>query len=229
MKLIPMPSPNGTNYERLFINASRGAAYDAKRGLGYDAQPEPSPAAKVAKILVDCLSQDELNELGREVVKARDASLDPYATRAVPASEIKRERNSGGSAMDGRRRARIAQDGKFASVLRAAFKPGATAKALERKHAMDAAITGTIEQRSGSSCSKSTPTGSRTTPESARRIGFLPRPACSNATRIWPGSVSPNSASLIAESVASLSAAGPCPAGESRRVFYSKRRFNQND
>src|ERR1700722_12263128 len=109
MKLIPMPSPNGTNYERLFINASRGAAYDAKRGLGYDAQPEPSPAAKVAKILVDCLSQDELNELGREVVKARDASLDPYATRAVPASEIKRERNSGGSAMDRRRRARIDQ------------------------------------------------------------------------------------------------------------------------
>jgi len=45
MKLIPMPSPRGTNHERLFINAPRGGAYDAKGGLrrtrlGYDASPE---------------------------------------------------------------------------------------------------------------------------------------------------------------------------------------------
>ena len=150
MKLIPMPSPNGTNYERLFINATRGAAYDAKRGLGYDAQPEPSPAAKVAKILVDCLSQDELNELGHEVVKARDASLDPYATRAVPASEIKRERNSGGSAMDSRRPARIAQDARFGSALKSAFaRPGSAAfDARERrKLAADTAVKKSLFER----------------------------------------------------------------------------------
>ncbi len=149
---IPMPSPRGTNHERLFISAHRGPAYDAHGGiLGYDAQPEPSPAAKVAKILVDCLSQDELNELGREVVKARDASLDPYATKAVPASQIKRERNSGGSAMDGRlRRRQIAQDSRWASALKGAFaRPGtAIYDARERrKIAADAATTRSIEAR----------------------------------------------------------------------------------
>src|ERR1700733_5738889 len=34
---IPMPSPRGTNHERLFISAHRGPAYDARGGLlGYD-------------------------------------------------------------------------------------------------------------------------------------------------------------------------------------------------
>jgi hypothetical protein len=145
----PLPSPTGRNAERLFSDAAwlapRGPAYDSANGL----QPEPSPAAKVAKILVDSLSQDELNELGHEVVKARDASLDPYATRAVPASEVKRERNSGGSAMDARRRARIAQDAKFASAMKGAFAPGATARSIERKHAFDRALGSTIEQRLG--------------------------------------------------------------------------------
>ena len=113
-------------------------------------EPSLNPAAKVAKILVDCLSQDELNELGREVVKARDASLDPYATRAVPASQIKLERNGGGgSAMDAKRRKQVAQDANCARVMKGAFRPGVTAKALERKHAMDAAVTSTIEQRLG--------------------------------------------------------------------------------
>src|ERR1700727_2469662 len=150
MKPIPMPSPNGTNFERLFISAPRGAAYDAKRGLGYDAQPEPSPAAKVAKILVDCLSQDELNELGHEVLKARNASLDPYATRAVPASEIKRERNSGGSAMDSRRRARIAQDARWTSALTGAFaRPGSAAfDARQRRElASNAAVRKSLIER----------------------------------------------------------------------------------
>jgi hypothetical protein len=148
---IPMPSPRGTNHERLFISAHRGPAYDARGGLlGYDAQPEPSPAAKVAKILVDCLSQDELNDLGREVVKARDASLDPYATNAVPASQIKRERNSGGSAMDSKRRRQIAMDVKWASALKGAFaRPGTPTydQRERRKLAADAATMKSLEVR----------------------------------------------------------------------------------
>jgi hypothetical protein len=150
-----MPSPSGHNRENLYAPAAwfprnPKGAYDSKNGLGYDAQPEPSPAAKVAKILVDSLSQDELNELGHEVVKARDASLDPYATKAVPASEIKRERNSGGSAMDSRRRARIAQDAKFASVMKQAFaRPGSkTYDRIERrKIAADAAVKNSLTER----------------------------------------------------------------------------------
>src|ERR1700722_14372177 len=149
-KIYALPSPKNTNRERLYSDAAwlapRGAAYDSANGL----QPEPSPAAKVAKILVDCLSQDELNELGSEVVKARDASLDPYDTRAVHASEIKRERNSGGSAMDSRRRPRIAQDAKIASVMKQAFaRPGsATYDARERrKIAADAAVAKSLAER----------------------------------------------------------------------------------
>jgi hypothetical protein len=155
MHLVPMPSPSGHNRENLYAPAAwfprnPKGAYDSKNGLGYDAQPEPSPAAKVAKILVDSLSQDELNELGHEVVKARDASLDPYATKAVPASEIKRERNSGGSAMDSRRRARIAQDAKWASAMKGAFaRPGsATYDARERRQlAADAAVKKSLAER----------------------------------------------------------------------------------
>jgi hypothetical protein len=54
MNLIPMPSPRGTNHERLFINAPRGAAYDSKFGLrrpkarlGYDSnRPARDDAAQ---------------------------------------------------------------------------------------------------------------------------------------------------------------------------------------
>ena len=39
---VPMPSPNGTNRERLFIDASSSAAYDSLYGLqpGFDAGPD---------------------------------------------------------------------------------------------------------------------------------------------------------------------------------------------
>ena len=148
-----MPSPSGHNRENLYAPAAwfprnPKGAYDSRSGL--DAQPEPSPAAKVARIFVDCLSQDELNELGREVVKAHNASLDPYATKADPDSQIKRERNSGGSAMDGRRRRQIAQDSRWASALKGAFaRPGSkTYDRIERrKIAADAATTRSIEAR----------------------------------------------------------------------------------
>jgi hypothetical protein len=160
----PLPSPTGRNAERLFIDApwfnrNPRAAYDSARGLE---QPESSKAARVARMITDCLSRDELADLGREVVTARDAkygsakdeepSHDPNATRAgVNATlERKRDLNAGGSAMDSRRRARIAQDKKFASVLKSAFaRPGTkTYDRLERrKLAADAAVTKSLEAR----------------------------------------------------------------------------------
>ena len=118
------------------------------------AQPAPfaqddNPAAKVARILVNSLSQDELNELGREVVKARDAVLDPYSTRAVPARERKRQLNAG-SAMDAKRR-RIAQDAaRWTSALTGAFaRPGSKTydQRERRKIAADAATFKSLSER----------------------------------------------------------------------------------
>ena len=68
--------PSRTNRERLYIDAAwlghSGIAYDSKFGLARDEQPEPSKASQIAQQLVGMLSQDELTELGNEVVKARD-------------------------------------------------------------------------------------------------------------------------------------------------------------
>ena len=163
--MIPMPSPRGTNHERLFISAHRGPAYDARGGiLGSDAQPMPSKACQVADRLVSLLSQDELSELGREVIKARDAkmgaaqdeeaapSLDPNDERFCPNGTLERKRqlNAGGSAMDSKRHRQIAQDAHFGSVLKSAFaRPGtATYDARERrKLAADAATTRSLAER----------------------------------------------------------------------------------
>lgn len=158
-----MPSPLKTNRENLFINAPSSAAYDNVNGLGGPAsssQPAASKADRVARMIVDTLSQDELAELSNAVLKARDtkygtaqdeeASLNPYATRAVPASEVKRERNSGGSAMDAKRRRQIAHDSKFASVMKSAFaRPGsATYDARQRRQlAADEAVKMSLEAR----------------------------------------------------------------------------------
>lgn len=166
MAIIPMPSPRGTNHERLFISAHRGPAYDARGGiLGYDAQPMPSKACQVADRLVSLLSQDELSELGREVIKARDGkmgaaqdeeaapSFDPNDERFGPNGTLQRKRqlNAGGSAMDAkRRRRRIAQDARWTSALTQAFaRPGsATYDArARRKIAADAAIMKSLEAR----------------------------------------------------------------------------------
>jgi hypothetical protein len=165
--IIPMPSPRGTNHERLFIPsaclAPRGAAYDSRKGLGYDA-PMPSKAARVARLLTDILSQDELAELGREVVKARDAkmgaaadeeaapSFDPNDERFGPNGTLQRKRqlNAGGSAMDSKRRRRLAMDAKWASALKGAFaRPGsATYDQRERiKLAHDAKTMSSLAER----------------------------------------------------------------------------------
>jgi hypothetical protein len=154
---LQMPSPRGTNYERLYISAHRGPAYDSRRGLGYDAQP--SNACQVADRLVNMLSQDELADLGREVIKARDAkrgasdeeadaSLDPNKTAAGVNWTLQRKKQLNG-AQDARRR-RVAQDAKFASVLKQAFaRPGsATYDARERrKLAADASVTKSLADR----------------------------------------------------------------------------------
>ena len=46
--ITPLPSPRGTNHERLYIDAAwlghSGIAYDSKFGL--DEQPEPSKASR---------------------------------------------------------------------------------------------------------------------------------------------------------------------------------------
>jgi hypothetical protein len=156
-KRYALSSPKNTNIERLYSDAAwlapRGPAYDAVGGLE---QSEPSHAAKVARMITDCLSRDELADLGREVVKARDAkygaaqdeepSLDPNASRSNVPAQAARLR-AGASAVDSRRRKQVAMDSKFASVLKAAFRPGTQARALEGKHAMDTAIA--LEMRLG--------------------------------------------------------------------------------
>jgi len=156
--VIPMPSPHGTNHERLFMSPLRGAAYDARGGLlGYDAQP--SKACQVADRLVNMLSQDELSELGREVIKARDAkrgasdeeaSLDPNKTAAGVNWTLQRKKQLNAGAMDAKRHRQIAQDAHFGSVLKAAFaRPGSgTYDARERrKIAADAATMKSLEAR----------------------------------------------------------------------------------
>jgi hypothetical protein len=163
--IIPMPSPRGTNHERLFMSPLRGAAYDARRGiLGYDTQPTRSKACQVADRLVSLLSQDELSELGREVIKARDckygaaqdqeatATLDPDATRFGPNGTVQRKAqlNAGGSAMDSARRRRIAQDARWTSALTQAFaRPGSPVyDARERrKLAADEATAKSLSER----------------------------------------------------------------------------------
>ena len=137
-----------------------------------------------------------LNELGREVVKARDASLDPYATRAVPASQIKLERNGGGgSAMD--------SQAPQAACPRHEVRFSAQGGPRSRRHGQVARAQASHGQArlparwrcgSGLSCPPLTATVPETTPESARRTGALPMRACSNATPIWLGSASRNSA-----------------------------------
>jgi hypothetical protein len=142
MTYIPMPSPLGTNHERLFISTPRGPAYDSRHGrLGYDAQPPASKACQLADQLVSLLSQDELSELGREVIKARDCkygsaqdeeappSFDPNATKFGPNGTLVRKKalNAGGSAMDSARRRQIAMDAKWASALKGAFAKGPVA------------------------------------------------------------------------------------------------------
>jgi hypothetical protein len=164
-KLFALPSPKNTNRERLFSDAAwlapRGPAYDNVNGLGGPAsssQPEASKADQVAGHIVGTLSQDELEELGRAVCKARDAKygaaqddaiLDPYATTAKPASAIKREKNSGG-AMDSKRRKAMAADAKWTSALTGAFaRPGSkTYDRIERrKIAADAAVKKSLIER----------------------------------------------------------------------------------
>ena len=164
---IAMPSPNNTNYERLFVRPFRGAAYDSRRGLGYDAQPMPSSKAdRVADWLTSNLTNDEQCALAQSMVKARAArgmsgaaqdeeaapSFDPNATRAGVNGtfEQKKRLNAGGSAMDAKRRRQIAQDAHFISVLKNAFaRPGsATYDARERrKIAADAATMKSLEAR----------------------------------------------------------------------------------
>ena len=137
----------------------RGVAYDARRGLGYDA-PMPSNAATVARMLTDILSQDELTELGHEVVKARDCkygaaadeeaqpSFDPNDERFGPNGTLQRKKQLNG-AQDAKRR-RVAQDAHFAGVLKDAFaRPGSAAfDARERrKIAADAAVDKQLSDR----------------------------------------------------------------------------------
>jgi hypothetical protein len=101
---IPMPSPNGTNYEKLFVDAPRrGAAYDSKGGLrrpvrrlGYDASPVQlaatsgmDPVHMLASWCIAHLDRDAQQRLceylSQQPADAQDdASLDPYDTRAKP-------------------------------------------------------------------------------------------------------------------------------------------------
>jgi hypothetical protein len=164
--ITPLSSPRGTNRERLYIDAAwlghSGIAYDSKFGLARDEQPEPSKASQIAQQLVGMLSQDELTELGSEVAKARDVkygaakdedpSLNPYASAksANFTGEQKKRLNAGGSAMDAKRRHRIAQDAKFASAMKAAFaRPGSSAydSRERRKIAADSATMKSLAER----------------------------------------------------------------------------------
>ena len=82
--LVAAPSPRGTNRAGMFVPRAwfpRGVAYDARRGLGYDAPMQPSKAAQVARMLTDILSQDELAELGHAVCSAETPSMAPLRTR----------------------------------------------------------------------------------------------------------------------------------------------------
>jgi hypothetical protein len=164
--ISPLPSPRGTNHEQLYSDAAwlgrSGIAYDSKFGLARDEQPEPSKASQIAQQLVGMLSQDELAELGNEVVKARDCkygaakdeepSLNPYASAksANFTGEQKKRLNAGGSAMDSKRRRQIAMDAKFVSVMKQVFaRPGsATYDARERrKLAADAVTISSLAER----------------------------------------------------------------------------------
>jgi hypothetical protein len=164
--ITPLSSPRGTNRERLYIDAAwlghSGIAYDSKFGLARDEQPESSKASQIAQQLVGMLSQDELTELGNEVVKARnckygaakdeDPSLNPYASAksANFTGEQKKRLNAGGSAMDSARRRRIAMDAKWASALKQVFaRPGSATydQRERRKMASDAATMKSFAER----------------------------------------------------------------------------------
>jgi hypothetical protein len=102
MLISPMPSPSGTNREKLFILSGRGAvnprgAYDGRRGLAYDtlgASPA-SPQDSVAQIVSwakENLNFDDIRRLAQalgvhaqqsEPVPAADddPTADPMQTR----------------------------------------------------------------------------------------------------------------------------------------------------
>lgn len=97
-----LPSPRGTNVERLYSDAAwlapRGGAYDAKGGLrratlGYDRQPRRAmdtaedPVHRIYAWVVANLDQDAQGRL-MELLAAKPAAqddepdVDPYDTRA---------------------------------------------------------------------------------------------------------------------------------------------------
>jgi hypothetical protein len=156
--ITPLPSPRGTNRERLYIikggarRSGQEAAYDERGGLlrsgNYDdVDPVQQIADWVTANLDDEAQARLIERLAARPAPAQDdePSLDPYATRQGVNRTLERKRQLNG-AQDAKRR-RIAQDTKFASVLKASFKPGTQAKALEGRHAMDAAIASIVEQR----------------------------------------------------------------------------------
>jgi hypothetical protein len=98
MLISPMPSPSGTNREKLFIlQGGRGGlnprgAYDSRRRLAYDtlgASPnDPDPVKQIAEWAKENLSADDLSRLigalGREAQQNMpaadddpDSSIDP--------------------------------------------------------------------------------------------------------------------------------------------------------
>jgi hypothetical protein len=163
MKLIPMPSPRGTNHERLYMSPHRGAAYDARGGLlGYDKQlardAAQDPVAVLQKWVVDNLDDDAQNRLIQALANkpsrlAQDddaaPSFDPNASRSNVPAQAARLR-AGTSAMDSNRRRQIAQDARFGAVMKAAFaRPGSAAfdARQRRKLAADAATTKSLAER----------------------------------------------------------------------------------
>lgn len=164
--ITPLPSPRGTNHERVFIlkcgaRRSPTAAYDSKGrhpGLAYDdVDPVNELFGWITQNLDDA-AQNRLIEMlaSKPSRPAQDdeaaPSLDPNSTRAGVNWSLQRKRqlNAGGSAMDSKRRRQIAQDAHFGSVMKAAFaRPGsATYDAREkRKIAADAATMKSLEAR----------------------------------------------------------------------------------
>jgi hypothetical protein len=161
--IIPMPSPRGTNHERLYISPLRGAAYDARSGLlGYDKRAArdaaQDPVAVLQKWVVENLDDDAQNRLIEALASkpsrpAQDdeaaASLDPNASRSNVPAQAARLR-AGTSAMDSKRRKAMATDAKWASAMMGAVaRPGSKAyDAREpRRIGSDAAVTRSLEAR----------------------------------------------------------------------------------
>ena len=109
--IIPMPSPLGTNYERLFLSPLRGAAYDARGGLlGYDKRPTrdaaQDPVAVLQKWVIENLddaAQDRLIEaLASKPSRPAqddeaDPSLDPNDERFGPNGTLQRKERLNGA------------------------------------------------------------------------------------------------------------------------------------